>query len=712
MAAGSSPRAPLLRFAVFELDLQSGELRKSGRIVILPPQPFKVLALLVSRQGELVTREEIQREVWGNTAFVDFERGLNFAISKIRTALADNPDTPRYVETLPRRGYRFLYPVEHVDVSDNRRTEQVKAQDAAPVAAAAPRAVVTPGAGRRVFIMTLSAAALIGTGFALARLILPAPAAPPQWSGVLLGGPDMALNPRLSPDGHLLAIQAMVDGLTQVAVMKPESGNWSVLTRRRDRGAVTFMCWSPDGALIYFSRVTDVPLGIYSVPVLGGEEHLVLENADQPAALADGTILVARRDGQQRTKLFRFFPETGKLQDLPVLFSGLTFLESLMFVRDGKHALAWGRTLEGIQQKPGFLEVDLFTASARRLPDPGVEVRAWAPSRDGKSVIIASPAGTLVRFLTMPLDGRAAPRTLFTVSHDIRDIDAGADGSLFVNLVDRPAEVVRISPRGGSPEKLASLPQLPLLDMVVALPDGRAVVTVQAGGRTRLMAVEKGKDPSPLLNTTEETTAPITVAGPHAIAFAIGPAPHQTIAIADTSNGRISGRIAPGKGELTSLAATPDGKTIYFAAGQTIWSVPAGGGAPRKITAGADVLIDPSGPGLVIARLESSRITLSRMTLEGGSEQQIPTGGEVPLLALYQSPGAIRPDGRMLVSLNPRDSWFNPPGLLDMATGRVTRLLDNGLNDYHTLAWMPDGQIVATRQGLRSTIWKFTPEGK
>src|SRR5262249_23499662 len=128
MGAGSSPRATLLRFAVFELDLQSGELRKSGRVVILAPQPFKVLALLVSRQGELVTREEIQREVWGGEAFVDFERGLNFAISKIRTALADNADSPRYVETLPRRGYRFVYPVEQVGVLGNQGREPAKTQ--------------------------------------------------------------------------------------------------------------------------------------------------------------------------------------------------------------------------------------------------------------------------------------------------------------------------------------------------------------------------------------------------------------------------------------------------------------------------------------------------------------------------------------------------------------------------------------------------------
>jgi eukaryotic-like serine/threonine-protein kinase len=79
------------------------------------------------------------------------------------------------------------------------------------------------------------------------------------------------------------------------------------------------------------------------------------------------------------------------------------------------------------------------------------------------------------------------------------------------------------------------------------------------------------------------------VAGPHAIAFAIGQFPHDTIAIAETSNGQMSGRISPGKGAITSLAATPDGVTIYFAAGGTIWSVPADGGAARKVASGEEV---------------------------------------------------------------------------------------------------------------------------
>jgi len=102
----------LLRFGVFELDLRTGELRKGGKLLNLPPQPFKILVLLATRPGQLVAREEMRQQIWGNQTFVDFEQGLNFAVNKIRTTLGDNAETPRYIETLPRRGYRFIAPIE------------------------------------------------------------------------------------------------------------------------------------------------------------------------------------------------------------------------------------------------------------------------------------------------------------------------------------------------------------------------------------------------------------------------------------------------------------------------------------------------------------------------------------------------------------------------------------------------------------------------
>lgn len=100
-----------IRFDRFELDVTAGELRSGGAVVKLQPQPCKVLALLASRAGQLVTRAEIQRQVWTDDTFVDFEQGLNYCVRQIRAALDDQAETPRFIETVPRRGYRFLAPV-------------------------------------------------------------------------------------------------------------------------------------------------------------------------------------------------------------------------------------------------------------------------------------------------------------------------------------------------------------------------------------------------------------------------------------------------------------------------------------------------------------------------------------------------------------------------------------------------------------------------
>ena len=110
-----APEPARLRFGVFELELQTGELRRSGTLLHLPPQPFKVLALLASRAGQLVTREELRNKIWGPETFVDFEHGLNVAIKEIRVTLGDNASAPAFIETLPKRGYRFLVPVHSED---------------------------------------------------------------------------------------------------------------------------------------------------------------------------------------------------------------------------------------------------------------------------------------------------------------------------------------------------------------------------------------------------------------------------------------------------------------------------------------------------------------------------------------------------------------------------------------------------------------------
>ena len=186
----------LLRFGVFELNLGTEELRKSGTIIRLPPQPFQLLAFLASRAGQVVTREEIQERLWSDESELDFERRINQCIKQIRTALADNANQPVYVETLRLHGYRFIAPViaknvaapaPRITVSDssglerdiaarviaritespsqiNRLVDVVKAKSAhpaapAPVQAAAQAPVQTPS-NQKLWVMVAVGAAL------------------------------------------------------------------------------------------------------------------------------------------------------------------------------------------------------------------------------------------------------------------------------------------------------------------------------------------------------------------------------------------------------------------------------------------------------------------------------------------------------------------------------------------------------------------------
>jgi TolB-like protein/DNA-binding winged helix-turn-helix (wHTH) protein/Tfp pilus assembly protein PilF len=129
------PVDDLVRFAAFELNLRTGELRKSGVRISFSDQPFQVLRALLDRPGDLVTREELRQRLWAAETFVDFERGLNAAVRRLREALGDSADVPRFVETLPRRGYRFIAPVSRGPEPGNTAplTPEV-ADDAIPIA--------------------------------------------------------------------------------------------------------------------------------------------------------------------------------------------------------------------------------------------------------------------------------------------------------------------------------------------------------------------------------------------------------------------------------------------------------------------------------------------------------------------------------------------------------------------------------------------------
>src|ERR1700761_1218822 len=133
------PADTLLRFGAFEADVQSGELRKQGKRIRLQDQPFQLLVMLLEAPGQVVTRDELRSKLWPQTT-VDFDHGLNKAISKIREVLGDSPEHPRFVETVARRGYRFL---ADVAVVSDKHPKQVPDDPSYEVSSAFPHALTT-----------------------------------------------------------------------------------------------------------------------------------------------------------------------------------------------------------------------------------------------------------------------------------------------------------------------------------------------------------------------------------------------------------------------------------------------------------------------------------------------------------------------------------------------------------------------------------------
>jgi DNA-binding winged helix-turn-helix (wHTH) protein/TolB-like protein len=145
------------RFGLFELNASTGELRREGTLVRLQPQPAQVLGLLVERAGQVVSRDELRNAVWGNATFVDFDRGLNFCISQVRSALRDDSAEPRYIRTVPKQGYQFIGPVARV-------TGPVEANSAIPA---------STQNGLRVRRIALAAAAALVAGLGVAAVYWP-----------------------------------------------------------------------------------------------------------------------------------------------------------------------------------------------------------------------------------------------------------------------------------------------------------------------------------------------------------------------------------------------------------------------------------------------------------------------------------------------------------------------------------------------------------
>ncbi len=651
-------------------------------------------------------------ERYGSTAELARE------LKQIRDNLSDFQQSAdrasRRVETQPAGAGGSSSPRQHT-----RSAMPSALGEAAPASAViAPDPGAAPAKVRRVrefgLVLVLGLALFLGGAVAgdwFRSKQIDAP--PPIWTGNLLVGPmTRVMAPRSSPDGQTLAFLTLVGGRSQVAVMKPSSGDWTVLTRRGDTGSVSKVCWSRDGNKIFFDRVSDVPRGIFSVPPLGGEERAVLEDAQAPEALPDGSLLVVKRDAARNFQILRFRPDAGSLTPVGPAVSAEGGNWSLRAFPDGKTAVFWGRLAGSTDPARRVYLLDLATGRATPFAPQLPLAPPLAIGAGGKTVLAFVTFGDLQQAISVSRDGEQG-KILFPVTGKPWGLDSGADGNLFVSTMDSPAELLRLSPTGGVPDRLVTMAGS-LVTSPVQLSDGGMLIPNQVLGRRRLLITAPDGQLRPFLDSAEQATPPATLVGGNLVAFLSGSVGQPPlITVATMPEGRIVRRLEETRGIAPqSLVAAPDGKTLYYVNTGSLFAVGIEGGKPRNLRPANGVTVDPRGPtpSLIVQVNALDGVRLFRVPLDGGSEVSILFASDLRLAPIPISGSAVGADGRIAVTVTSPDTMFRGVALLDPATAVLERLPVTFDGDLQYPAWGRDGALYAVGVSIRSSLWRFQPQ--
>lgn len=673
---------PLWRFGNFEVDCQAEELRKNGVRLHLPGQPFQILTILLERAGEVVTREELRQWLWPEAPPADFDRSLNTAVNRLRGVLCDAAGTVRYIETLPRKGYRFVAPVERLV---RPAKSAAVPESALPPAAAAREPVSRPVRNTHVLTLVMAAGALIVATWIISRQ---APAPNAAHVVALTDYPGAETTPSWSPDGTRVAFSWDGGKGNNLDVYALEVGSPAPERLTDSTGNEFAPRYSPDGRRIaFYRRAGD---SAYLHIISAGQRNLVR---------SAGFGLNVGPD----------VPFPARLAVAPA--PDLAFLS---WSPDAKDIAYVDKSSPGEPFSVFLLSVAGWRGEKITWPPAGIRgdgSPAFSP--DGRQLaFVRSQNEASADLFILPLDGGSARRLTWDNCR-ISGIAWTSGGKAIVFSSERSGEpgLWRISMPGAVLERIQQVREPAVLPAIAENGDALAFARWperQEIVRVPLPAPAAAPDSPTAERFNADASNPEFSPSGTKVAFSSGSGGGTGIWVSDATGGNAI-RLTRADRYSASPKWSPDGRFIAFdgralagSGAYDIFVMDAAGGTPRALTSGPMQNSRPAwsadGRSIYFASDRSGTLQIWKMAATGGAARQITRNGG--------SEAEESPDGKTLYY-----SRRAVPGLWSTpAAGGEETLILKDLQWENSRNWIvaQDGIYYLAREGNRPSEWKYS----
>ena len=683
------PKLPLIyRFGVFQLDVRAGELHKNGVKLKLQDQPFKVLCLLLERPGDLVSREEIRNRLWPADTFVDFDHGLNAAIKRLRDALGDSAENPRFVETVARRGYRFIGIPEVPATTSFRRT--------------AWKWYTTKNA----VVVGLVVCAVALSFLDYRHSIAPKAVKMTMIPVVTTAGEKYT--PTLSPDGQHVAFVWNGGAGPNFSLYVNVVGTEESL-RLTNQASLDFSpVWSPDGRYIAFCRISKGSTGIYIIPALGGAERKVRNTLWDEQEFSEAYWIKGRLSWSSDGKLLAYSDRPSHKEAASIFLLSLDS-QRVRRLTSPPHSksdfnpefspdsqtLAFARVSQGFQS---IYAIPVSGGEEKRITPDTTGQRGHAWTRDGREIVFAD----LNWLWKISIRGGEPERLQF--SQD--GFQPSIRGTRLVYLKDKLnfniwKRNLKSLVSAGLPDKLISSTRLESGPQFS--PDGSKIAfeSTRSGTYEVWMCQRDGSGLMQLTHLNSVTGTPRWSPDGQQIAFDSLAAGNSDIYVTESQGGPLR----KFTNELSSDAVpswSQDGRWIYYASDRTgsyeVWKMSSTGGSAVQVTRHGGFAAFESPDGKFLYYTKGLTVPgLWRVPINGDEEVELISS----LGAGYWGYWAVVENGVYYLDTTSK------PGIafFDITTHRTTPVfdLDRAVREVPGLAVSPDKRTILYTQLDAST---------